>query len=170
MTVTVVQPKLVQALVALFKGEATGLDAYRTDVLTALRDRVSVARVDTKWNDAWQNPMNGRIYNAIEVIGDGGLGLTNDRFTIGNTMQERALIRGWSSTMEGAKEIAYLCQQLVFPPIPGAPMGFIAVRTHVEQCLGVTSPMEWREPDANEYMNGAQFVANFRVRRLVTAA
>jgi hypothetical protein len=168
--VSALAPSARDAVIALYRGEATLVTTPRDEYLATLHTRASAARVSHTWQKTWLNSTTGRIYSAIEVHRDGGFGPDAGPRGLLNTTQGRVLVRCWASFMDQAFEIAQLASMVLLPPMPGVGSNFQAAHTYVERCLGVTEPDEYVDPGDNPYMVAAQFRATLVYRRLAVAS
>ena len=159
---SIVTPSHVRATVELLRGNAvahSGIDA----LVVQLHTLTPAARIDTGWLSAWDKP-DGRIFNAITVRGDGGLGVE----PMGVRSQGRVLIRCWSTTYFVANQIAHLVQQILYPVYPDW-TGFVAANTVVDGFTGVSDPLEYQEPN-HEFQRAMQMTANLWYRRIARVA
>lgn len=166
---SIVVPSHVRAVVELLRGNATVVAPNVAALITSLQTLTST-RIDTEWQQAWEKP-DGRIFNAITVRGDGGLGSQSSGVAgLGVRSQGRILIRCWSTTFHVANQMAQLVSQILYPVLPWDGGGWTAANTVVTGCAGISDPLEYQEPET-EYHRAMQMSASlYYLREAVIAA
>lgn len=150
------QPSPIKAIVELLRGNATRQTATTAALVAELQTLVTT-RIDTRWQDAW-NKTNGRIYNAISVEGDGGIGVQGSAGVL-DRAQGRVMIRCWSAEWHVANDIASLVSLILCPIDPNAGSSFIAANTYIEAFTGISDPLRYIEP-GTEYQRAMALIAN----------